>query len=120
MNKAKKPSKINPSIRLNIFSDAPQIRMSFTIRYNTNAASNEMGTSNRTVLRCTTSGYIIPATPRIKSKLKLLLPITFPKAASVFPFTAEMTLTTSSGAEVPKETTVNPIARFDIPNFLAA
>jgi hypothetical protein len=44
----------------------------------------------------------------------------FPKAASVFPFTDEITLTTSSGAEVPKETTVRPMARLDIPNFFAA
>ena len=57
--------------------------------------------------------------PRIKSKLKLLLPITLPKAAELYPFMDEVMLTSSSGVEVPSATTVSPMAIFEILNFFA-
>ena len=43
----------------------------------------------------------------------------FPKAAALYPFREEVTLTSNSGVEVPKATTVNPMAMFEILNFLA-
>jgi hypothetical protein len=67
----------------------------------------------------TTRGYIRPEIPRIKKRLKLLLPITLPNEASLRPFTAEIELTTNSGADVPNATTVKPMAIFEILNFLA-
>jgi len=48
-------------------------------------------------------------TPKMKRILKILDPITLPSAMSVFPFRALASDTTSSGAEVPKETMVSPI-----------
>ena len=45
--------------------------------------------------------------------------MTFPKAASPLPSMAEIKLTINSGIEVPKATTVSPIAKLDILNFLA-
>jgi hypothetical protein len=52
-----------------------------------------------------------PATPRIMNKLKLLLPIIFPKTMSENPFKEAKKLTINSGADVPKATIVNPITR---------
>jgi hypothetical protein len=55
----------------------------------------------------------------MKSRLKILLPITFPNAASLCPLTEDIMLTNNSGVEVPKATTVKPTARLDTLNFLA-
>jgi hypothetical protein len=41
--------------------------------------------------------------------LQILLPTTLPTAIMLLPFIDEIRLTTSSGAEVPKATTVRPI-----------
>jgi hypothetical protein len=41
--------------------------------------------------------------------LQMLLPTTLPTAIMLFPWMEEMRLTTSSGAEVPKATTVKPM-----------
>ena len=49
---------------------------------------------------------LIPNTSEI---LAILDPITFPIAISLVPFNAALTLTRSSGADVPKATTVKPI-----------
>jgi hypothetical protein len=46
--------------------------------------------------------------PRMKSTLKMLLPTTLPSAMSTWPPQAERTETASSGALVPKATTVRP------------
>ena len=54
---------------------------------------------------------------KIKSRLKLLLPIMFPNDASFFPSIAEKRLTMSSGMDVPKATTVSPMARLEIPFY---
>jgi hypothetical protein len=43
-----------------------------------------------------------------------------PNEASLFPPSAESRLTISSGIEVPKATTVRPMAKLEIPYFLAA
>lgn len=62
---------------------------------------------------------MIPESPSIISRLKLLLPSTLPKAASVYPFEADIRLTNNSGADVPKETIVRPMARLEILYFFA-
>jgi len=49
-----------------------------------------------------------------------LLQTTFAIAKSVFQFNVDIKLTTNSGAEVPKATTVSHITSEDIPNFLAS
>lgn len=48
------------------------------------------------------------------NKLKLLLPIIFPKTISECPSKEAKELTTNSGAEVPKDTMVKPITRSEI------
>ncbi|MDZ7692280.1 MAG: hypothetical protein U5K69_14285 [Balneolaceae bacterium] len=53
--------------------------------------------------------------PRIKSTLKILLPMTFPKAILACPVRAEFILTASSGELVPNATTVKPITSGDMP-----
>src|SRR5690606_6722845 len=47
----------------------------------------------------------------------MLEPTTFPIAISGKPSKAELILTMSSGAEVAKDTTVNPMTALDKPNF---
>jgi hypothetical protein len=57
--------------------------------------------------------------PKIIRTLKILLPTALPKAISPCPVALDITLTASSGALVPKATTVNPIINGDIPNAAA-
>ena len=57
--------------------------------------------------------------PTIIRMLNMLEPTTFPIAISELPLTADMTLMTSSGAEVPKATIVRPITRSEIRKRLA-
>ena len=57
--------------------------------------------------------------PIIINTLKILLPTTLPIAISALPCSEESTLITSSGAEVPKATMVNPITRSEIRKRLA-
>ena len=51
--------------------------------------------------------------------LHILLPRILPRAIPLEPFTAEMIFTESSGADVPKATTVSPITRSGTPALLA-
>ena len=53
-------------------------------------------------------GKITPAIPKIRKVLAMLLPIIFPIIISGWFLNEEIKLTTSSGPEVPKETSVNP------------
>ena len=55
--------------------------------------------------------------PNTKPILAMLEPITFPKAISGDPSRAACKLTSNSGAEVAKETTVIPITSFDSLNL---
>ena len=59
------------------------------------------------------------AIPTITRRLKILLPTTFPMAIPGEPPVEAIMFTASSGAEVPKDTTVKPIIRSDIFNFFA-
>ncbi|SRR5690554_2927776 len=69
--------------------------------------------------RCTTIGNITAETPKIRNRLNMLLPITLPYTTSFKPLVLDTTLTTNSGAEVPKATMVSPITNSDTLNFLA-
>ncbi len=51
--------------------------------------------------------------PRTKAKFAIFEPTTLPIAISGCPFMAASKLTTSSGAEVPKETNTTPITSFE-------
>ena len=64
-------------------------------------------------------GRIIAVPPRMKPRLKILEPITFPIDMSVWLVAAALTVTANSGADVPKATTVNPIIRSEILNVWA-
>ena len=57
--------------------------------------------------------------PRTRAMLHMLLPTTLPTAIMLLDFTAETTLTTNSGVEVPKATTVNPMTMGVIPRLRA-
>ena len=77
------------------------------------------GSSFEMVLRLILIGLIKAATP-IKSKiLIILLPMTLPRSMSVLPSTMEVIETASSGAPVPKATTVRPMSCFETLKFEA-
>ena len=79
----------------------------------------EIGISLQAVDDCTVIGKTNPEMPRIINRLKLLLHRALPTMISEYPSTDPITLTTNSGADVPKATMVKPIARSDTLNFLA-
>ena len=58
-------------------------------------------------------GLTLDDTPIISRMLKILEPITFPRARPFSPFLAATMLVTSSGREVPRATTVRPM-RFSL------
>lgn len=55
--------------------------------------------------------------PRTNPKLAILEPMMFPREISENPLRAACKLTSNSGAEVAKETTVNPITILDMLNL---
>jgi hypothetical protein len=61
-------------------------------------------------------GLINAVIPNIKAMLLIFEPITFPIAISLFPSSAEPTLTTNSGLLVPNATTVKPTTSGEIPD----
>ena len=65
------------------------------------------------------SGYMIAATPSIKSMLDMLDPIMFPTAMSEDPDVLAKIFTISSGILVPIDTIVRPITISDTLYFLA-
>ncbi len=84
--------------------------LSLTNRSKSRPATREKGISLHAVLDCTFNATISPDMPKIMNRLKLLLPMMLPKTISFKPSYAANVFTTSSGAEVPNATTVNPIA----------
>ena len=81
--------------------------------------NNEIGISFHAVVDLTVIGNINPDIPSIINRLKLLLPTMLPSTMSEYPFIEPIIFTTNSGAEVPNETTVKPIAKSEILYFLA-
>ena len=71
--------------------------------------SRRMGSSFLTVSLLTLIGQIRAAMPMRRRTLMMLLPITLPRSISVEPEARELMETASSGALVPKATTVRPI-----------
>ena len=68
----------------------------------------------------TVSGRIRADTPKMSRMLAMLLPTTLPRAMSLLPLTPAEILTNSSGADVPKATTVSPTAVGDTCSPLAS
>ena len=56
----------------------------------------------------------IAVPPRMKPRLKILDPTTFPIEISVWPVIAARIVTANSGADVPNATTVSPMTRSEI------
>ena len=65
------------------------------------------------------NGRTIEVTPNTIRVLNKFEPRTFPMAISLLPFIAEIKLTASSGALVPRDTIVRPTITDGIPIFLA-
>jgi hypothetical protein len=65
--------------------------------------------------RLQASGRIAAATPRMSSRLAMLLPTMVPMAIAGAPPSEAARLVTNSGAEVPKATTVSPMISGDMP-----
>ena len=111
---------IRPSVLEIMFSVPGFIKLSFANTIISIAASREIGISFHIVLPCTFNGAIIPVMPKMKRRLKLLLPITLPSTIPLAsPFREAKVLTKSSGREVPNPITTRPITNSDIPYFLA-
>ena len=115
----KNDSIIKPSVLVTYPFLIPSIAVLLHSRKKTTAASKVKGISFHIVDFLNLIVVIIAPMPRIKRILAILLPIIFPNAMSVVPFNEAYTLTISSGREVPKATTVSPIASFEMPNLLA-
>ena len=78
------------------------------------------GTSCSRLPLVTGMGYTSATAPMMASVLKMLLPKTLPIAmAELVPLAAATVLTTSSGAEVPKATTVSPMTSDEMLNLCA-
>ena len=114
MKIAKKQSKINPSERLMTLSMAPSKRISLAKNRRANDESITKGISLVNVPLPTTIGQVNAVQPTIIKILKRLLPTTLPIAKPALPCIAEVMLTTSSGADVPKATIVRPMTKSDI------
>ena len=82
-------------------------------------ANKEKGISFQAVPFFTCKVEIIEDIPSIAKMLNIFEPITFPKAISEEPDSTAEIETTSSGAEVPKATIVNPITIGETFNLLA-
>ncbi len=74
---------------------------------------SRIGSSFLTVSLLTLMGQMRAATPISSKTLMILLPITLPRSISVEPDARELIATASSGALVPKATTVRPMRVFD-------
>jgi len=119
MNMVKNRTRTKPSIRLSWLGPLWSIKTSLAKKNTANTPKREYGISFLIVACFTTSGAISAATPKIRRELDIFEPIILPRAMPVLPLMLAITLTTSSGAEVPKATTVKPIKKAETPNRLA-
>jgi hypothetical protein len=78
-----------------------------------------IGISRRTTVGSLFMGFSTADNPSTRAMLQILLPTTFPTAIMLLPFIEDTRLTTSSGAEVPKATTVKPMTIGVIPRLRA-
>jgi len=82
-------------------------------------ARSENGISFQAVECCTGSMESTLVIPSMRRILAIFEPTILPRAMSGFHLRLAKTLTASSGREVPNATTVRPMTRLEIPNFLA-
>ncbi len=78
------------------------------------------GTSRRISWAAVAIGRTRAASPRIRPRFAIFEPTTLPTATSARPFSAPCTLTASSGALVPKATTVRPMTSDERPKRRAS
>jgi len=78
-----------------------------------------IGMSRRTTEGSLFIGLNTADNPSTRAMLQILLPTTFPTAIMLLPCIEEIRLTTSSGADVPKATTVKPMTIGVIPRLRA-
>ena len=85
-------------------------------RSSPNSQSSKVAAASRTAVSRMTRLRVVGMTvnsaqpPRMKPRLKMFEPTTFPTEMSGCPFSAATSVTTISGAEVPSATTVEPIS----------
>jgi hypothetical protein len=117
----KKHNNNNQSILDNKLKEKPSINLSFIIKNKTKAAKKLKGISLKRVSSLTFITFLdkIAEIHNINNKLAKLDQIIFDKSNSVFPLTEANTFIKNSGAEVQKDTIVNPITNGDILNLSA-
>lgn len=86
-----------------------------SIAEKTTVEIRRMGKSRRSSADFTWSTQIKALTPRTRPILQIFDPITFPRAMSGRPRALKPILTNSSGALVPKATTVSPTTSGEMP-----
>ena len=101
-------------------SSRERVRSGAIIAQSMTAASRDSGQSRRSSVRSITSGQISAERPATTSRLNRLEPRTLPTAISLAPWSAAVTLTASSGAEVPNATMVRPTSSGDTPSRRAS
>ena len=84
------------------------------------AARMDSGQSRRSSVLSITSGQTAADRPATISRLKMFEPTTLPTAISFAPRRAAVTLTASSGMDVPNATMVRPISSGDTPSLRAS
>ena len=116
---AKKPSNINPSVRLMTLAAPPSSNISLAQTRSIKAESTHSGISLANVPLPMGIGATMAVHPTIIRVLKILLPTTLPIANPALPLKEDNKLITNSGAEVPRATIVRPITRLEMLNRLA-
>ncbi len=106
-----------PSVRVIALESKPSNNTSFPMTNNRPTPSSASGISFQTVELLTLKGRISAHIPKIRRIFAILLPTTLPIARSGEPLRAETIFTVNSGADVPNDTTVNPITSAGIPSF---
>ena len=101
-------------------SSREMVRSGAIIAHRMTAASRENGQSRRMSVRSMMSGHTTADRPATTSRLKMFEPTTLPTAISLAPWIAAVTLTASSGADVPKATMVRPTSKGDTPSRRAS
>ncbi len=104
-----------PSTLVTTALGAPSSNGELAITRSTADESITNGISLVMMLFSTLMGRTMAVIPMMASMLKILLPTVLPTASPALPSMAEITLITSSGAEVPNATTVRPTIRSDMP-----
>ena len=108
-----------PSMRLTTLAASPSSSVSLATAHITSELRITRGNSLLINPLPTDIGITMAVQPTMARMLNMLLPTTLPNASSALSFNAAVTLTTSSGADVPIATIVRPITRSEMPKRLA-